>query len=279
MTHLLDSLKINQERAECYIALGKIAMAVGTKIKPYVKNVLSMVNAGLTGGGNALPAAKDRKVAFCPEAISCVAMFAKGLPNDLTPHMPEILPQMMATGLSSTLTEALADLACNIPSLLPSIQIRLLDVLSIVLSNKPFRAPSGPKNKVRGEDFSGFESSGLVQVYNIQHDSDPKLIALALRTLGTFDFTPHVLTEMVRESIVNYLDDDNPIIRAEAAKTCTKLIVKPGQPALAVGHGAIMVAEVLEKLLIVGIADPDAQVCAANDFFPSLIFLQCIFFC
>ncbi len=51
MTHLLDSLKINQERPECYIALGKIAMAVGTKIKPYVKNVLSMVNAGLTGGG------------------------------------------------------------------------------------------------------------------------------------------------------------------------------------------------------------------------------------
>ncbi len=99
-----------------------------------------------------------------------------------------------------------------------------------------------------------------MQVYNIQQDSDPKLIALALRTLGTFDFTPHVLTEMVRESIVNYLDDDNPIIRAEAAKTCTKLIVKPGQPALAIGHGAVMVAEVLEKLLIVGIADPDAQI-------------------
>ena len=57
-------------------------------------------------------------------------------------------------------------------------------------------------------------------VYQISHDSnlDPKLIALALRTLGTFDFSPHVLTEMVRESIVNYLDDDNPQIRAEAAK-------------------------------------------------------------
>lgn len=59
-------------------------------------------------------------------------------------------------------------------------------------------------------------------VYQISHDSnlDPKLIALALRTLGTFDFSPHVLTEMVRESIVNYLDDDNPQIRAEAAKVC-----------------------------------------------------------
>lgn len=138
----------------------------------------------------------------------------------MTPHMPEILPLMVATGLSETLTEALSDLATYVPSLLPSIQIRLLDVLSLVLSNKPFRAPSGSKQKARPEDLAGFEGSGLQTVYQISHDSnlDPKLIALALRTLGTFDFSPHVLTEMVRESIVNYLDDDNPQIRAEAAK-------------------------------------------------------------
>ena len=266
MTQLLESLRLNQERAECYISLGKVAMAVGTKIKPYVKNVLEMVRMGLqtgttqSSGKTMRNADKQGGGGHCPEALTCVAMFAKGLPNDMTPHMPEILPQMIATGLSSTLTDALTELATHIPSLLPSIQVRLLDVLSMVLSNKPFRAPSGPKQKVRGEDMSGFESSGLQVVYNIQHDSDPRLIALALRTLGTFDFQPHVLTEMVRESIVNYLDDDNPTIRAEAAKTCTKLIVKPGQMAPAVGHGAATVAEVLEKLLIVGIADPDANI-------------------
>ncbi len=165
---------------------------------------------------------KQQQLQHCPEALTCVAMFAKGLPNDMTPHMPEILPLMVATGLSETLTEALADLATYVPSLLPSIQIRLLDVLSLVLSNKPFRAPSGSKQKARPEDLAGFEGSGLQTVYQISHDSnsDPKLIALALRTLGTFDFSPHVLTEMVRESIVNYLDDDNPQIRAEAAKVC-----------------------------------------------------------
>ena len=261
MTHLLEALRVNQERSECFIALGKVAMAVGTKIKPYVKNVLSMVNLGLASGNAVSVGGKQDKkglASFCPEALTCIAMFAKGLPNDMTPHMPEILPQMMNTGLSSTLVEALTELSVNIPSLLPSIQIRLLDVLSMVLSNKPFRAPSSQKQKtIRGED-NAFEFN--VQVYNIQQDADPKLIALALKTLGSFDFTPHVLTEMVRESIVNYLDDDNPTIRAEAAKTCTKLIVKPGQTALAVGHGAATVAEVLEKLLIVGIADPDSDI-------------------
>ncbi len=74
--------------------------------------------------------------------------FLQGLPNDLTPYMPELLGQMMNTGLSATLTEALTVLAENIPSLTPSIQIRLLDVLSVVLSNKPFRAPSTTKSKV-----------------------------------------------------------------------------------------------------------------------------------
>lgn len=266
MTHLLESLRVNQERAECYIALGKVAMAVGTKIKPYVKNVLEMVRVGLGQGNTPVTGKtlrgtdKQNTVAHCPEALTCVAMFAKGLPNDMTPHMTEILPLMMATGLSQTLTDALTDLATYIPSLLPAIQVRLLDVLSMVLSNKPFRAPTGPKQKIRGEEAAGFDSSGLQVVYNIQHESDPKLIALALRTLGTFDFQPHVLTEMVRDSIVNYLDDDNPTIRAEAAKTSTKLIVKPGQTAPAVGHGAATVAEVLEKLLIVGIADPDANI-------------------
>ncbi len=52
MTHLLESLRVNQERAECFIALGKVAMAVGTKIKPYVKQVLEMVKVGLGGGAN-----------------------------------------------------------------------------------------------------------------------------------------------------------------------------------------------------------------------------------
>lgn len=51
----------------------------------------------------------------------------------MTPHMPEILPLMVATGLSETLTDALSDLATYVPSLVPSIQIRLLDVLSLVL--------------------------------------------------------------------------------------------------------------------------------------------------
>ena len=65
MTHLLESLRVNQERAECFIALGKVAMAVGTKIKPYVKQVLEMVKLGLGSGaasGAAAASGEEKKL-------------------------------------------------------------------------------------------------------------------------------------------------------------------------------------------------------------------------
>jgi hypothetical protein len=45
-------------------------------------------------------------------------------------------------------------------------------------------------------------------------------------------------------------------IRREAAVSCTKLIVRAGEAAPTRGHSAVVVGEVLEKLLVVGIADP-----------------------
>jgi FKBP12-rapamycin complex-associated protein len=61
MTQLLESLRVNQERAECYIALGKVAMAVGTKIKPYVKNVLEVVKVGLSSSGSSSSTLRGEK--------------------------------------------------------------------------------------------------------------------------------------------------------------------------------------------------------------------------
>lgn len=45
---------------------------------------------------------------------------------------------MMDLGLSERLVDALKELAINIPELLPTIQERLLDEVSIVLAHQPF---------------------------------------------------------------------------------------------------------------------------------------------
>ena len=49
-------------------------------------------------------------------------------------------------------------------------------------------------------------------------------------------------------------------MRKEAAITCTKLIIPSGEEPPTRGHAASVVAEVLEKLLNVGIADPDPSI-------------------
>ena len=105
---------------------------------------------------------------------------------------------MFSAGLNQTLTDALRDLAVHIPHLY-LIQHRLLDLLSQVLANKPFVHPG--QAPTRG-------SVPPLPMPNV--DRDPVMIALALRTLGSFDFSKHNLLEFVRECVVTYLDDDDP---------------------------------------------------------------------
>ena len=49
-------------------------------------------------------------------------------------------------------------------------------------------------------------------------------VRLALRTLGTFPFEPSTLLGFVRGHVVEYLGDDDPATRREAALTCCRLL-------------------------------------------------------
>lgn len=80
-------------------------------------------------------------------------------------------------------------------------------------------------------------------------------MALALRTLGSFDFSKHNLLEFVRECVVGYLDDPNPEIRRETSITCTKLMSSVGESAPPRGHSSSVIGEVLSKLLVLAISD------------------------
>ncbi|KAF9968548.1 phosphatidylinositol kinase- protein kinase tor1, partial [Modicella reniformis] len=55
---------------------------------------------------------------------------------------------------------------------------------------------------------------------------DVDLIILALTTLGSFNFSGHILNEFVRDCCIPYLEDDNPDIRRAAAQTCCQLFVR-----------------------------------------------------
>lgn len=85
---------------------------------------------------------------------------------------------------------------------------------------------------------------------------DVETIILALNTLGSFDFTGHMLNELNRECAVVYLEDDLPEIRKAAAVTCCQLLVRDPVCYQTSDNAMSIVGEVLEKLLTVGITDP-----------------------
>lgn len=76
----------------------------------------------------------------------------------------------------------------------------------------------------------------------------------------SFLFSGHSLTQFVRHCADHFLNSEHKEIRMEAARTCSRLLTPSIQ--LLSGHGHVsqtavqVVADVLSKLLVVGITDP-----------------------
>jgi len=252
MNHLLSVLKTRgvEERAASFIALGNISQAVGANIKPYLESLIEHVKEAL----------KVKSKLHCIEALSCVSMISSSVGiAELQPHMYELLDLMFSSGLNEQLTQSLAELAVHIPNMLPNIQEKLMNHISQVLDGKPFIHPGNRAASLFRNSMSMATTPSTVQQYN---DKDKgAAILLALKTLGSFNLQESLLTEFVREVVVGFLDNDDPAIRKEAALTCSSLLVRTNNKAAPTrGHLAVVIGEVLEKLLIVGIADPDPSI-------------------
>jgi len=105
---------------------------------------------------------------FCPEAISCVSMLALAVGSALDNYMLDLLSTslslsharslplymintptrhialMFDAGLNSRLPQCLSELVQHVPAYLATIQERLLDLLSMVLSGNPYYHPGTP---------------------------------------------------------------------------------------------------------------------------------------
>jgi len=108
-------------------------------------------------------------------------MIAIAVGQTLTKYMDALLDPIFACGLSDALTQALVDMAHYIPPARPTIQEKLLDLLSHVLCGRPFLPLGSPVH---------------ANIPTHTRERDPLLaeqrdarIALALQTLGNFDFS------------------------------------------------------------------------------------------
>jgi hypothetical protein len=66
----------------------------------------------------------------------------------------------------------------------------------------------------------------------------------------------HVLSEFARQRALPYLENDHPEVRQAAALTCCRIYARDPICHQASAHAIEVMSEVLDKLLVVGIADP-----------------------
>ncbi|KAI4184996.1 MAG: hypothetical protein LQ346_006001 [Caloplaca aetnensis] len=248
MIYLQGQLKKDKERNTALIAIGKIAHAVTSAIAPYLDGIIVFVREALS--------VKARNRIGIDEApvFECISRLSIAVGQTLSKYMEALMDPMFACGLSPSLTQALVDMAHYIPPIKPMIQSKLLDLLSLVLCGRPFKPLGCPENKTPpipafAKDFN----------LNVAEHKDSEIV-LALRTLGSFDFRGHQLNEFVRDVANSYVDSNNPAIRKAAALTCCQIYVQDPIIHQTSTHAIRTVAQVVEKLLELGVADPEPDI-------------------
>ncbi|KAI3919103.1 hypothetical protein MKW98_016656 [Papaver atlanticum] len=253
MDHILAVLRLPAERASGFIALGEMAGALDGELVHYLPTIMSHLRDAIS----------PRRGRPSLEALACVGSFAKAMGPDMEPHVRSLLDAMFSTGLSSTLAEALEQIIVGIPSLLPTIQERLLDSISLALSRAPF-----PHSRA---GFVVARPNVMSNPRQVTELSGPALVQLALQTLGRFNFKGHELLEFTRESVVIYLEDEDGATRRDAALCCCKLVANffsgvacaqfsSSRLSRTGGRRRRLVEEIVEKLLVAAVADADVNV-------------------
>ncbi|KAF8027865.1 hypothetical protein BT93_E0711 [Corymbia citriodora subsp. variegata] len=254
MKHILAVLQTPAERASGFIALGEMAGALDGELIDYLPTIMSHIRDAIAPRRGRLPSL---------EALACIGNIAKAMGPKMESHVRGLLDVMFSAGLSPTLVEALEKITISIPSLLPTIQVRLLSCIANVLSKSLPPQARPAVAMVRGsmmntsQQLSEFSGSALVQ--------------LALQTLARFNFKGHELLEFVKESVVAYLDDEDGATRKDAALCCCRLVASSFSDVTSTQFGVTrsnrtggkrrrLIEELVEKLLIAAVADADVTV-------------------
>ncbi|GMH23702.1 hypothetical protein Nepgr_025545 [Nepenthes gracilis] len=252
MNHILTVLKIPTERASGFIALGEMAGALDGELVHYLPTIMSHLRDAIA----------PRKGRPSVEALACVGSIAKAMGPSMEPHIRGLLDSMFSSGLSPHLVDALEQITVSLPPLLPTIQDRLLECISLALSRSP-SAQARQAATVRGNAMS----APLL----VSDVTGPALVQLALQTLSRFNFKGHDLLEFSRESVLSYLEDEDAATRKDAALCCCKLFTNSFSGTTRTqfsssrsnrtgGKRWRLVEEIVEKLLIVAVADADVSV-------------------
>ncbi len=252
--HLITTLQKGVgDRPATFLALSTLLHTAGPQIvDPYRDEILTLVLDGIT---------PTQRKPFVSEAATCIASLSALDPSNTQVHesMPELIEQMLAASegnITTSLITALSEIARSMPLLLPDIQMKLLDVISFTLQRTPYQ-PSGTPNYRRIAPVRGGTPSTLAGHYQKGRET---AVIQALYALAEFDFSGNQLCEFVQDCVALYLEDASPQVRLTAAKTSSRLLLRPGDAVPRRGGSSLVVSEVLEKLLVTAVSDQEPHI-------------------
>lgn len=232
-----------------FTTLGLMAAAIEGDIRVYIPRIMDVLKQTLP----VRDSQAKKRVWIDPSIFACITLLSSAVEELVISDIRDLLDALFATGLSPSLTICMRELSQNLPDLKEKISEGLLNMLSLVLRNKPFLHPGVPRSLEQ-------QMSSMILVNEPQ---DTASIVLALRTLGTFDFNvEHSLLTFVRQCADHFLQSDQQEVRLEAVKTSAKLLADAAMRTKNTPSRTLteLTAEVINKLLIVSVTDPNYEV-------------------
>ncbi|KAJ8946331.1 hypothetical protein NQ318_004221 [Aromia moschata] len=249
MNHLFNILRGREkERTTAFITIGLIAVAVEEDIDPYVDKIMEVIKTALPRG----EATGKKRPLIDSCVFKCITFLGLALKTHDKMDIPNILEQMLATGLTPSLTVCLRELAKRVPAHKDKISLGLLRMLSQILLNKPLVHPGMPRHL----------SGNIISLGSSADSYETHIIVLALHTLGTFDFEGQRLLPFVQRCANYFLVHEQTEIRLEAVKTTCRLLRQAIRSTAKNPSETVTktVASVLHRLLGVGLTDTEPTV-------------------
>lgn len=134
LKHLFAALDDLSERNYCFESLGRLSLAVGPSVLPYLPQLMLYIRDGLN---------PTRNKPYCQQALVCISMLAQAVGPALTEHHMTfgLLEQMFSDGLTRILVKTLIELEKHIPTLRQLISAHMLHAISIILADAPYTPP------------------------------------------------------------------------------------------------------------------------------------------
>lgn len=293
----------NADKSAILRSIGLIALEVGNQMATYLDAILDNIRDGLSYPGNstvqlilanavsngdtsgttlnnistALGSSKYRAIRKDtePAIFDCIGKLSIAVGPALTKHLQRDILDMMFSNcsLSKHMQDVLQTLITNIPSLTATINKKLLNLLSLVLSGKTFQPPGSPYGSIKINEASardyrlimisrdtGLSISSILNNPEVYQGQDNDIVVQALQMLAFFDFENYQLNEFVRYCIITYLDSSSPKIRRTATSTSCKIFIRDPICHQTSVNALKAVNDVVEKLLSISITDQIAEI-------------------